>query len=153
MTMLPGGGQPTSGGRRAMSSGMCITLIVIGAVLRFAITERSPHGLNIHVVGLILILAGVRGLVLPFLTRLPGKRAPRAPRAARADRQQAPVQTRPGAIRPFYDDRPVVIRENGHRVHPIEPDWLPASLYQAQASEQPEVPPDFGGSPAPKWTQ
>jgi hypothetical protein len=52
-------------GRRGMRTGTCIALIVIGAILRFAITAGgSSHGLNVHVVGVILILAGVLGLVL-----------------------------------------------------------------------------------------
>jgi hypothetical protein len=53
------------GGRRGMRTGTCIALIVIGAILRFAVTKSgSWHGLNVHAVGVILILAGVLGLVL-----------------------------------------------------------------------------------------
>jgi hypothetical protein len=40
-----------------------------GAVLRFAAAAGSPHGLNVHVVGVVLILAGVLGLLLPLLPR------------------------------------------------------------------------------------
>ncbi len=50
-----------------MGTGTCIALIVVGAVLRFAIHKSSTHGLNVHVVGVILILAGVLGLVLSLL--------------------------------------------------------------------------------------
>jgi len=50
-----------------MGTGTCIALIVVGAVLRFAVHRSSTHGLNIHVVGVILILAGVLGLVLSLL--------------------------------------------------------------------------------------
>jgi hypothetical protein len=50
-----------------MGTGTCIALIVIGAILRFAIATGSSHGLNVHVVGVILILAGVLGLVLSLL--------------------------------------------------------------------------------------
>jgi uncharacterized membrane protein YidH (DUF202 family) len=50
-----------------MGTGTCIALIVVGAVLRFAVHRTSTHGLNVHVVGVILILAGVLGLVLSLL--------------------------------------------------------------------------------------
>ncbi|HUD37154.1 MAG TPA: hypothetical protein VMR14_09670 [Streptosporangiaceae bacterium] len=102
-----------------MSNGMCIALIVVGAVLRFALTARSPHGLNVHVVGIILILAGVLGLILPFLARLPRKRARRP---APQDRPSVPVQALLNGHKPFYDDSPVPIRENRHLTRPTEPD-------------------------------
>jgi uncharacterized membrane protein YidH (DUF202 family) len=35
--------------------------------LRFAVATTSTHGLNLHVVGVILILAGVLGLLLSLL--------------------------------------------------------------------------------------
>jgi hypothetical protein len=50
-----------------MGTGTCIALITIGAILRFAIAAGSPHGLNVHVVGVVLILAGVLGLLLSLL--------------------------------------------------------------------------------------
>ena len=50
-----------------MSTGAGITLIAVGAILRFALAPGSPHGLNVHVVGVVLILAGVLGLVLSLL--------------------------------------------------------------------------------------
>jgi hypothetical protein len=131
MSAFPGNGQPAPGGRRAMSNGMCIALIVAGAVLRFALTARSPHGLNIHVVGIILILAGVLGLILSFLTRLPRNRGGRP---ARPGRQQVPADTRPSTDRPLYDDRPVLIR-------PAQPDRHSDFEYQAQPWIPPEVPP------------
>jgi hypothetical protein len=56
-------------GRRAMRTGTGIFLIAAGAVLRFAVAAGSPHGLNVHVVGLVLILAGVLGLLLSLLAR------------------------------------------------------------------------------------
>jgi hypothetical protein len=55
------------GGRRVMSTGFAITLIAVGAVLRFAVATTSTHGLNVHVVGVILILAGVLGLLVSLL--------------------------------------------------------------------------------------
>jgi len=61
-----GQAQP-AGGRRVMSTGAGITLIAVGAILRFALAPGSPHGLNVHVVGVVLILAGVLGLLLSLL--------------------------------------------------------------------------------------
>jgi len=56
-----------AGGRRVMSTGFAIMLIAVGAVLRFAVATTSTHGLNLHVVGVIIILAGVLGLLLSLL--------------------------------------------------------------------------------------
>jgi len=56
-----------AGGRRVMSTGFAIMLIAVGAVLRFAVATTSTHGLNLHVVGVILMLAGVLGLLLSLL--------------------------------------------------------------------------------------
>jgi hypothetical protein len=67
------------GGRRVMSTGAAITLIAIGAILRFALAPGSPHGLNVHVVGVVLILAGILGLLLSLLLPLI-RTGPRQPR-------------------------------------------------------------------------
>jgi hypothetical protein len=52
-----------------MRTGTGIFLITAGAILRFALAGGSPHGLNIHIVGVILILAGALGLLLPQVAR------------------------------------------------------------------------------------
>jgi hypothetical protein len=62
-TLLP------TAGRRGMRTGTVIFLIAAGAILRFALPAGSLHGLNLHVVGVILILAGVLGLLLPRLAQ------------------------------------------------------------------------------------
>jgi hypothetical protein len=74
--------QAPAAGRRVMSTGAAITLIAVGAILRFALAAGSPHGLNVHVVGVVLILAGVLGLLLSLLLLLvrPGLRQQRPPR-------------------------------------------------------------------------
>jgi hypothetical protein len=59
-------------GRRGIRTGTGIVLIAAGAILRFAVAG-SPHELNLHVVGVILILTGVLGLLLPSLARRPRK--------------------------------------------------------------------------------
>jgi hypothetical protein len=60
-----------------MSTGVGITLIAVGAILRFALAGGSPHGVNVHVVGIVLILAGILALVLALLVRA-GPRGPRS---------------------------------------------------------------------------
>jgi len=52
-----------------MSTGLGICLMVVGAILLFALTAGSPHWLNLQIVGIILILTGALGLALPRLAR------------------------------------------------------------------------------------
>lgn len=54
--------------RRAMGTGTALFLIAVGAILWFAVTKGSLLGLNLHVVGVILLLIGVVGLLLPMMT-------------------------------------------------------------------------------------
>ena len=58
-------GPPAAAARRGMRACMGIFLIAAGAVLRFSLAAGSPHWLNLHVVGVILMLAGLAGLLLP----------------------------------------------------------------------------------------
>jgi hypothetical protein len=60
-----------------MNTGAGITLIAVGAILLFALAGGSPHGLNVHVVGVVLILAGILTLLLSLLVR-GGLRRPRS---------------------------------------------------------------------------
>ena len=57
------------GGPSAMGTGMGFLLIAVGAVLLFAVPAGSTFGLNLHDVGIIVIVAGVIGLVLPLVLR------------------------------------------------------------------------------------
>jgi hypothetical protein len=59
------------GNTRALGVGTAIFLIAAGAVMRFAIATSSTHGLNIHVAGIILMLAGALALVASVLVRRP----------------------------------------------------------------------------------
>jgi hypothetical protein len=68
MSISGGPGQPPPGGK-GMRAGMGIFLIALGAILLFALSAGSPRWLNLHVVGLILILVGALGLLLPRLGR------------------------------------------------------------------------------------
>jgi hypothetical protein len=64
-------GPARSGGRRALSTGLCIFLLAAGAVLWFALPAGRHLGINLHVVGIIVVCAGLLGLVL---RRLPSMR-------------------------------------------------------------------------------
>jgi hypothetical protein len=69
-----------------MSTGTALLLIAVGAILRFAVAATSSHGLNVHVVGVILILIGVIGLVLSLVMSSPlnpRRVGPRLPNARR----------------------------------------------------------------------
>jgi Na+/melibiose symporter-like transporter len=74
----PQDGRPPAAGRRVVSSGVGITLIAVGAILRFALAGGSPHGLNVHVVGVVLIVVGVIELLLSLLVVRSGPRRPRS---------------------------------------------------------------------------
>lgn len=64
-------GPSRSGGRRALSTGLCIFLLAAGAVFWFALPAGRHLGINLHVVGIITVCAGLLGLVL---RRLPSMR-------------------------------------------------------------------------------
>jgi len=49
-----------------MAIGTSILLIAVGAILRFAVSVTST-GFNLHTIGLILMLAGVLGLLISLL--------------------------------------------------------------------------------------
>jgi len=57
---------------RVMSVTAGTVLMTVGAILLFAVTGASPHWLNLQIVGIILILAGVLGLSIPRLARSSG---------------------------------------------------------------------------------
>jgi hypothetical protein len=87
-----------------LGTGTCIALIALGAVLRFALSAGSPHGLNVHVVGVIVIGAGVLGLLLSLLVWGPLNPARRR-RAASA----VPARARAADARRhvYQDERPL----------------------------------------------
>jgi hypothetical protein len=87
-----------------------ILLITIGAVLRFAMAAGSPHGLNVHIVGVILILAGLVGLLLPPLARGPLK-PDRLRRWVRPGQPRAYDQAPTGVDAGVYDDRPALVHD------------------------------------------
>ncbi|MGP4103168.1 hypothetical protein [Nonomuraea sp. KM90] len=67
-----------------------IAVIVVGAVLTFALADGSVGGLDLRIVGVILMLGGAAGLLLPLLLR------------TRSRWSQSTVRSRQDVI----DDRP-----------------------------------------------
>jgi hypothetical protein len=70
----PQDARPPAARRRAMGTSAAITVIAVGAILRFALPAGSPYGLNVHVVGVVLILAGILGLLLSLLAQASPRR-------------------------------------------------------------------------------
>lgn len=83
-----------------MTIAAAIFLIALGAILRYA-TNWNVQGVSIDTVGLILMIAGIVGLVLSFF-----QEAIWSGRARR--REAAAVEERPVAERPVAEERPVV---------------------------------------------
>ena len=54
-------------GRRMISTGVGIALVVAGAILRFAVPATFTYGLNAHIVSVTVMLAGIVGLLLSLL--------------------------------------------------------------------------------------
>ena len=68
-----------------ISTAVGVTLIAAGAILRFAVPATFAYGLSAHVMSVIVMLAGIFGLLLSLLVwgpldrrrnRAAGKRAP-----------------------------------------------------------------------------
>jgi hypothetical protein len=78
-----------------MRTASCLTLIAVGAIFTFAITT-SPSFLNLQVAGVIIMLTGVAGLVLPkpatgwLRRRTVLRRGPRGPVVGTVDEQRLP---------------------------------------------------------------
>jgi len=54
-------------GRRMISTAVGVTLIAAGAILRFAVPATFAYGLSAHVMSVIVMLAGIFGLLLSLL--------------------------------------------------------------------------------------
>jgi hypothetical protein len=60
-----------------MTIGSSLFLIAVGAILRYAVTKETWNSINIHTIGLILMIVGVVGLVLGlYLYFVRGRRDP-----------------------------------------------------------------------------
>jgi hypothetical protein len=56
---------PLAGRRRPVHIGMGLFIIAAGAILLFAVPAGSSFGINLHVVGIILMVVGALQLLLP----------------------------------------------------------------------------------------
>ena len=85
-----------------MGIGVSIFLIALGAILTFA-TDVSVSGLDLDVVGVVLMLAGALGLVMTLLIWGPRRRVARVERVDRgvAPRREVVEERR------VYDDPPL----------------------------------------------
>lgn len=50
-----------------MGIGASVFLIAVGAILAFAVQHSAVFGINIHVIGFILMAAGLLGLILTLV--------------------------------------------------------------------------------------
>ena len=107
--------QVAPAGGRVLGTGTCIALIAVGAVLRFALPAGSPHGLNVHVAGVIMIGAGVFGLLLSLLVPDPPNPARR--RATRGRDSGTPVLVR-AEKRLYQCELPRAAERGLHREQP-----------------------------------
>lgn len=81
-----------------MTIAAAIFLIAVGAILRYA-TDLNVEGVSIDTVGLILMIAGVAGLLLSFVQEAMSGRARRHEVEAQeqaATGQRAPAEPPPG---------------------------------------------------------
>lgn len=81
-----------------MTIGAALLLIAAGAVLRFAISTQSLGGVNLYIIGDILMGVGALGLVLWLVIWLPRSRSRRAA-------YQAPPDVPPRPREPYTDGR------------------------------------------------
>ena len=84
-----------------MGVGAGILIVAVGAVLRFAVKVTNTHGFNVHTVGIILMVAGVAGVLLDLVLFMPRRR--------RTTTVAQPVTTQPA-----YRDGTVVQRRDDY---------------------------------------
>jgi hypothetical protein len=93
-----------------MRAGTGILLITVGAIMRFALAAGSPHGLNVHIAGVILIVAGAVGLLLPRLTASAPQHRDRLRRWVRPHQPQGFDEPPTGAA--VHGDRPALVQDH-----------------------------------------
>ena len=62
-----------------MSTGTALTLIAVGAILWLAVSGSAIPGVNVNIVGVILLLVGLVGLLLPMAVGGSGNFRPLSP--------------------------------------------------------------------------
>ncbi|MBO3752866.1 hypothetical protein J5X84_43030 [Streptosporangiaceae bacterium NEAU-GS5] len=75
-----------------------IAVIVVGAILTFALTDGSVGGFDLRVAGVILMVGGAVGLLLPLLL---GRRSRRRPSLVRSRQDVIDDQLDNGAPPPW----------------------------------------------------
>jgi hypothetical protein len=111
MTRATGSRPPPAGGRRAIRTGTGILLITVGAILRFAVAAGSPLGLNVHIVGVILMVVGVVGLLLPRLAGSAPLHRDRLRRWVRPHQPRAYDAPPTGGDPAVSGDRPALVQD------------------------------------------
>ena len=127
-----------------MRTGTGIFLLTAGAILLFALRSGSPHWLNLQIVGVILILAGGLGLLLPRLARsrpdrrlaatagsAPGSPKTSASRSSRPTRASATSRRRPPTTAPRR--WPTTSSATSRTTEPSAFRRLPPQIYDAAA--------------------
>jgi hypothetical protein len=136
-----------------MTIGAALLLIAVGAILRFAITTVTTHGVDVHTIGDILMIVGVIGLVIWFFVWAPWARnrrysgppeqEERRPPEAYRNRERPPyppeVRDRP-PYPPEVRDRSSYPQEIHGRVYP--PDDRGRPVYPPDDRGRPVYPPD-----------
>ena len=61
-----------------MKIGAALVMLAVGAILRFAIATTATHGINLRVIGDILIAVGVVGLIIWLIVWAPWARSRRS---------------------------------------------------------------------------
>ena len=106
-------------GRRMISTVGGIILVAAGVILRFAVPATSAHGLNTHVASVIVMLAGILGLLLSLLVWGPlGRRRNRGGGPGRGvPPSGSGIPARTGRHRGARRsrDRESALRESGHQ--------------------------------------
>jgi Domain of unknown function (DUF6458) len=86
-----------------MGIGVSVFLIAIGAILTFA-TDLSVSGLNLDIVGVVLMVAGLIGLLMTLLVWGPRRRAVDETVVDRPVTGRRVVRRRPAVEERVYDE-------------------------------------------------
>lgn len=80
-----------------MKIGAALVLLAVGAILRFAIATTATHGIDLRVVGDILMLVGLLGLILWLIVWAPwarGRRSSYPPRTPLEEDEEERIAAR-----------------------------------------------------------
>jgi hypothetical protein len=94
-----------------MTIGLSIFLMVLGAIMAFAVNASTP-GINVNTLGILLLLIGLVGLLYSLLF---GRRVSPWGRSRAVRRRRTVIEERPVDV---VEERPVEVIEE----RPIDPD-------------------------------